>query len=251
MAITVPSPQNAVGVRGAWTEQRGWVATPQRPWGLGLKNLCVVTHAQSEHHTEGLVGGWYDSVLTDLGLRQAVRIGQRIGELVPQDAPVELYSSDLRRAYQTAEAIARLVRVPIRITADLREMSYGDADGRPRSWLDERFVHSPKVGNRMDHRNGIPGAETRREFAERIYRALDLILASPCPHQIVVTHGFALTFVVAAWIGMPLAAAGSVAVTSTSGGITLLSEDEVFHNRGIVRLNDTSHLIPAETPTST
>jgi probable phosphoglycerate mutase len=101
----------------------------------------------------------------------------------------------------------------------------------------------------MDHRNGIPGAETRREFAERIYRAVDLILDSPCPHQIVVTHGFALTFVVAAWIGMPLEAAGFVAVRSTSGGITLLSEDEVFHNRRIVSLNDTSHLMHAEDTT--
>jgi probable phosphoglycerate mutase len=216
-----------------------------------LKTLYVVTHAQSEHHTEGLVGGWYDSGLTDLGLRQAAAIGQRIRELVPQNTPVELYSSDLRRAYQTAVAIARLVQVPIQTNDDLREMSYGDAEGRPQSWLDERFVHPPKVGNRMDHRNGIPGAETRREFAERIYRAVDLILVSPCPHQIVVTHGFALTFVVAAWIGMPLEAAGFVAVRSTSGGITLLSEDEVFHNRRIVSLNDTSHLMHAETPLAT
>jgi probable phosphoglycerate mutase len=106
-----------------------------------LKTLYVVTHAQSEHHTEGLVGGWYDSGLTDLGLRQAAAIGQRIRELVPPESPVELYSSDLRRAYQTAVAIARLVQVPIQTNGDLREMSYGDAEGRPQSWLDERFVH--------------------------------------------------------------------------------------------------------------
>ena len=52
----------------------------------------------------------------------------------------------------------------------------------------------------------------------------------------------ALTFVVSAWIRMPLEAAGYVAFRSTSGGITVLHEDDFFHNRAVVSLNDTSHL---------
>jgi probable phosphoglycerate mutase len=211
-----------------------------------LKTLYVVTHPQSQHHVDGRVGGWYDSGLTDLGLRQAARIAQRIRELLPEDAPAELYASDLLRAYQTAEAIAQRIRVPIQSTADLREKSYGDAEGKPQAWLDERFVYPPKIGNRMDHREGIPGAESRREFAGRIYRAMDRILASPGPSQIVVTHGFALTFVVAAWTRMPLDAAGYINVQSISGGISHLFEDDVFSNRGIMSLNDTSHLDRAE-----
>ncbi|MGH2617261.1 MAG: histidine phosphatase family protein [Thermomicrobiales bacterium] len=207
-----------------------------------MKHLYVVTHPQATHHVDGRVGGWFDSGLTDLGRTQAARIGQRIRELVPKDTPAELYASDLLRAYQTAEAIAQRIGAPIRTTAELREKSYGEAEGQPQAWLDERFVYPPRSGNRMDHREGIPGAESRRELAGRIYRAMDRILASPCPYQIVVTHGFALTFVVAAWITMPLDAAGSIAVTSTSGGITHLCEDDVFSNRGIVSLNDTFHL---------
>ncbi|MDQ4026053.1 MAG: histidine phosphatase family protein, partial [Actinomycetota bacterium] len=158
-----------------------------------MKTLYVVTHPQSKHHAEGRVGGWFDSGLTELGLSQAASIGQRIRELLPEDAPADLHSSDLLRAYQTAEAIAHRIRAPIQTTADLREKSYGDAEGKPQSWLDERFIHAPRMGNRLDHRVGIPGAESKREFAGRIYRAMDRILASSCPYQIVVTHGFALT----------------------------------------------------------
>ncbi len=216
-----------------------------------MKNLYVVTHPQSKHHTDGLVGGWYDSGLTDLGLSQASRIGQRIRELLPVDARAELYSSDLMRAYQTAEAIANRIRAPIQTTADLREKSYGDAEGKPQSWLDERFVHPPKNGNRMDHREGIPGAESKREFAERIYRAMDRILASSCSYQILVTHGFALTFVVAAWTRMPLDSAGYINVKSTSGGITHLFEDDAFYNRCIDSLNEISHLYRIETRIAT
>lgn len=207
-----------------------------------MKHLYVVTHPQAMHHTAGLVGGWYDSALTDLGQRQAERIGQHLREGVPDGAPAELHASDLRRTRQTAEAIALRLHVPIQTTPDLREISYGDAEGQLQSWLDARFIHPPRTGNRLDHEFGIPGAETRRAFATRIYRAMDRILASPCPYQVVVTHGFALTFIVAAWIGLPVESAGFIAVTATSGGITHLHEDGVFHNRGILRLNDTSHL---------
>ena len=213
-----------------------------------MKNLYVVTHAQATHHTDGLVGGWYDSGLTDLGLSQAASIATRIHELLPQAAPAELHSSDLRRALQTAEAIAHRIQTPIQATADLREKSYGVAEGKPQAWLwlDAAFVHPPKIGNRMDHRDGIAGSESKREFAERIYRAMDRILASSCSHQIIVTHGFALTFVVAAWINMPIESASFINVTSTSGGITHLFEDDDFSNRGIVSLNETSHLHRAQ-----
>ncbi len=207
-----------------------------------MKNVYVVTHAQSRHHVAGIVGGWHDSELTELGLRQAEQIGARIRELVPEGAPAELYSSDLKRAFQTAEAIARALQIPIQTMTDLREKSYGEAEGKPQAWLDERFIFPPETGNRMDHWEGIDGAETRRDLATRIYRAMEGILASPCPHQIIVTHGFALTFVIAAWIKMPLEATGSIAVKSTSGGITHLREDDTFHNRAIVRLNETGHL---------
>lgn len=57
-----------------------------------------------------------------------------------------------------------------------------------------------------------------------------------------VTHGGALTFVIAAWIRMPIRSAGHVAFRSTSGGITHLREDDFFHNRQVMALNSVAHL---------
>ena len=209
-----------------------------------MRHLYVVTHPQSQHHVDGLVGGWYDSPLTDLGRAHAVRIGERLRDVIPSSEPVEIHSSDLLRAHQTAEGLALALGAPIFATADLREKSYGEAEGKPQSWLDERFVFAPKTGARMDHRDGIAGAESEREFAGRIYRAVEAILESSCRRHVIVTHGFALTFVVAAWIKMPLESAGHINVRSSSGGITHLFEDDAFHNRAIISVNDTSHLGP-------
>jgi probable phosphoglycerate mutase len=207
-----------------------------------LRNLYVVTHPESRHHVEGLVGGWYDSDLTELGMSQALRVGLRLKELLPEDAQAEIYTSDLTRTRQTAETIAKFIQVPVQATGGLRERSYGDAGGKPQRWLDERFVHAPRDSNRLDHEIGIQGAETIRAFAARIYRSMEVILASPCSHQIIVTHGFALTFVMASWIKMPLDSAGYIHIKHTGGGISHLLEDDLFHSRGIQSLNDTSHL---------
>lgn len=207
-----------------------------------MRNLYIVAHPEATHHTEGLVGGWYDSELTPRGQQHAAAIAAAIRGLVPHDARADLFSSDLRRAAQTAQAVSTALDVEPVLLPDLREKSYGQAGGRPQAWLDDRFVPPPPAGERMDHDEGIPGAETKLELATRIYRAVEEITVHDCEHQIVVTHGGALTFVIAAWLRIPIAAAGYAAFRSTSGGITHLREDDFFHNRQIVALNTVEHL---------
>ena len=206
------------------------------------KDIYVVTHTQSQHHVDGLVGGWYDTALTDFGRRQADAVAARIGELVGDRRPVEIYASDLLRAAQTAEPIGARLGAPVTLWPDLRERGYGAAGGKPDSWLDGRVVFVGRDGDRLDHRDGIEGAETKREFLTLIYRAMDRIVESPCATQVVVTHGFALTFVVAAWIKMPLESAGWVNFRSGAGGITHLREDDTLFNRYVMSLNDRTHL---------
>lgn len=94
----------------------------------------------------------------------------------------------------------------------------------------------------MRHDEGVPGAETKWQQAVRTYASVERILRSECEDQVIVTHGGTATFVIAAWIGMPVEAAGFVSFRVSSGGITTLREDDFFHNRGVARLDDTDHL---------
>jgi probable phosphoglycerate mutase len=206
-----------------------------------VRTLYVVTHPEATHHVEGLVGGWHDSRLTPKGIRAAQSTGEALRAAVPDGAEVELFSSDLQRTAQTAAAIGE--RFDIRPVLDprLREMSFGEAEGKPDAWWDRHAVPPPAAGNRMHHAD-VPGAETKTVIAQRIYAVMDEILRSPCEHQIIVTHGFALTFVVAAWIKMPIASLGHVVFKASSGSITTLHEDDFFHGRLVTRLGDTHHL---------
>lgn len=208
------------------------------------RDLYVVAHGEAQHHVDGLVGGWYDSELTTLGRHQAEAIARSLSLSLTDRAPVEIYASDLRRTAQTATPIGQALGAPVTHLSDLRELSYGVAGGRPNAWLEARAVLAPQDGDRLDHVEGIEGAETKRAFATRIYRAMGQILASPCPNQIIVTHGYAVTFVIAAWIRMPLESVGWVNFRSSSGGISYLREDDTRFNRTVLRLNDTTHLAP-------
>ena len=205
------------------------------------KDIYLVAHGEARHHVEGLVGGWYDSDLTELGQRQAQAVASRIAELVGE-APVEIYSSDLRRAAQTAAPIAQALQAKVTHWSDLRERSYGVAGGRTDAWLEERFVPAPEDG-RLDHRDGLDEAETKREFATRIYRAMDQIAQSRGSTQVVVTHCYAVTFAIAAWIRMPLEAVGWVNFRSSAAGVSRLSEDDRWRNRNVLSLNDVGHLV--------
>ncbi|MCH7232308.1 histidine phosphatase family protein [Glycomyces sp. L485] len=206
-----------------------------------MRTLYVITHPEASHHVEGLIGGWHDSQLTPDGIRAAHSIGQALLADVPDGAEVELFSSDLRRTAQTAEVIAEWFDVRPVLDPRLREMSFGQAEGRPHEEWDRLVVPPPAVGERMEHTD-VPGAESKATVAQRIYAAMDEILHRPCEHQVIVTHGFALTFVVAAWIKMPIASLGHVVFKAPSGSITKLCEDDFYRGRMVVRLGETRHL---------
>ncbi|CAN7263817.1 histidine phosphatase family protein [Phenylobacterium sp. LjRoot164] len=206
------------------------------------KDIYLVAHGEAQHHVQGLVGGWYDSELTERGHRQAQAIADSLAQRLAGAPAVEVYSSDLRRTAQTAAPIAKALGVEAIQWSDLRERSYGEAGGQPDAWLEERTVLAPKDGDRLDHRDGLSEAETKREFATRLYRAMDAVAASPCPVQVVVTHGYAVTFAIAAWIRMPLESVGWVNFRSASGAISHLREDDRWFNRYLMSLSETGHL---------
>jgi broad specificity phosphatase PhoE len=208
-----------------------------------MKDLFIITHAESIHHVENKVGGWYDTDLTARGMRDAEATADRLATLIGQ-REIEIYSSDLRRASQTAAAIARRFGLPVTETADLREISYGVAGGRPQEWLDARYSPAPD-NNRLDYDCGIEGAETRRDVATRVFPCVNAIVDRPCPNQIIVTHGFTLSLVIAAWMRIPIDACGFINFPAKSGSITHLRQDEFFRNRAVMGLADISHLADA------
>ncbi len=205
-----------------------------------MRNVFIVTHPGATHVTDNVVGGWYDSSLTEQGSRDAERIAERLVVLLPGTQKLHLVTSDMRRTQQTAAPIAHAFGVAPVIDRDLRERSYGDAEGQaPGTTV---FLPPPLDSGRLDHHPGTPGTETRREWAARAYRALERVVEAGAEQTIIVTHGGTLTYLISAWIGLPLEHAGHAKFSSTPGGLTHLREDDFAHDRAVVTLNDCAHL---------
>lgn len=207
---------------------------------MPMETVYVVTHPEATHHVENLVGGWYDSALTDRGQQQAEQIACHLREVIPADVVPQLVTSDLQRTRQTANAIGAAFGITPETNADLREKSYGDAEGKPQSWLDQRFVFPPPYpatpNERMDHDEGISGAETKLHWVERTYRAMAQIEKTTATHRIIVTHGGTANWVIAAWQRLPMEGCGYVGWGLAQGSITTLSDANPFHNRTLLSL---------------
>ena len=85
-----------------------------------MKTIITIQHTQSVHHTNGMVGSWTDWELTEKGIEQAKRIGEKLqAELGDCAKDFVLYSSDLIRAKQTAEQVGKALNLTPKL---LRQM---------------------------------------------------------------------------------------------------------------------------------
>lgn len=208
-----------------------------------MTTIYVVTHPQATHHTEGLVGGWYDSVLTDRGTRHAQQLAAELHRRITAahtDQSLRLVSSDLTRTRQTADAIAETVGLPVEFDERLREQHNGTAEGQPVGT--HPYEPLPKTGDRMHSVSG-PGVETRAVWAHRVYDAMTDIYNSPAETTIIMTHGGSLTYVVASWLGIPLESVDRVKFKASPGSITVLHDEDFHHDHVVAELNSTDHLL--------
>ena len=101
-----------------------------------MKNIITVQHTQSVRHTNGMVGSWTDWDLAESGKKQADNIGKKLNEEL-SGSDVVLYSSDLKRARQTADEIAKYLNVEPIFRQELRERNLGRCCGKSVDWLRE------------------------------------------------------------------------------------------------------------------
>ena len=206
-----------------------------------MHNLYVVTHPLAEHTERDLVGGLFDSRLTPRGIAAAGRIAQELERRHDATRALRITTSDLLRCIETAEILAATLNATVTQDPRLREISFGEAEGRPNEWLAARQVPAPDE-DRLDHRGPIPGAETRREVGIRVGECVRELMADLDHDHVVVTHGYSQTFVITTWLQIPVDAVGFASFATKPGAITHLHQDDYWRNRSLVSLSDTNHL---------
>ena len=200
-----------------------------------MKKIITIQHTQAVHHNNGMVGSWTDWELTDLGKEHAENIGRKLSAELKGQA-YKIYSSDLIRARQTVEPLARYMGIEIEYNAKLREINLGEAVGKDKSWVKENTAKEWSR-NTFDVAE-FPGAETWREFWNRVKSLCADIIADEAQSIILASHGVTLSVWQSVWRGEEIK---PFEYTGLVGGVSFFSISE-NGERIIKRLNDPSYM---------
>ena len=149
-----------------------------------MTTILLARHGETDWNREGRFQGWADPPLNATGCAQAVELSV---ELMAEDLAA-VYSSPLRRAYETAEVVAASRGLePVTVDA-LREVDVGSWSGLTRAEIELRFPD--QYARWLGYGQGWEDGETYEQMAERVVRALlELAEERDGKRILAVTHG--------------------------------------------------------------
>jgi broad specificity phosphatase PhoE len=200
-----------------------------------MLHLILVRHGETEWNAQRRYQGQTDVPLSEFGKRQAERIAER---LVGQKIDV-VYASDLKRAWETAEAIAEFNGLEIVSEPRLRELKFGILEGLTFEDAENQFPEM--IAAWLEDFNNVPrGAETIDLFNARIVSLLsDLKQKHNEQVVLLVGHGGSLSEILRVVLGLSPEKRWYLEMENACLSEVLLAEDYV----SLKRLNDTCHLI--------
>ncbi|HET8657626.1 MAG TPA: histidine phosphatase family protein [Micromonosporaceae bacterium] len=175
-----------------------------------MTRLIVWRHGQTEWNATDRVQGQHDVPLSPFGREQAAAAAAHLAH----QRPVMIVASDLRRAADTAAALAEVTGLPVATDPRLRERHFGEWQGLTLAEVGRRWpaelgrwrAGDPSPGCAIEHLDELAkrAAAALREAAER----------SPGGTVVVATHGGAARQGCAGLLGWP------AGVTRTLGGLS-------------------------------
>ncbi len=168
---------------------------------MNSTTIYLIRHGETDWNLQQRYQGQKDIPLNETGIKQA----QMISESLNGTHFDALYSSDLIRAFQTAQQISKKINLPIITHPSLREINQGDWEGKYIKDVLATSADEVRAVYQNPHTARKPGGESIAEVAHRMYTFLD-ILAEKHHQQtiIIVSHGLAIATVLCKFKGAPL-----------------------------------------------
>jgi probable phosphoglycerate mutase len=140
---------------------------------MSTTTLCLIRHGETAWNAERRLQGHTDIPLNTKGAVQARQMAQALKNIkLSFDV---LYTSDLKRAADTANAVVELFGVEPQIDSALRERHFGALQGLS---ISEAPLLQPEIWQAhitRDLEHDLGGGESIQQFASRVQNALDKI----------------------------------------------------------------------------
>jgi probable phosphoglycerate mutase len=202
--------------------------------------VLLVRHGQSQGNAERRFGGHSPTPLSELGHRQA----EATASALAAERVTAIYSSDLLRAVQTAEPLARATGLEITRTPALRERSVGLMEGL--TFEEAAAAHPDEYAAllRRDFEHVLVGGESYRQLLDRAAAELDRAVEQNRGGTLALFSHTGTICILALHLMGALDAPNlkPVWLSSSNCGVTRFS----IEHGGLIRikaLNDTRHLI--------
>jgi probable phosphoglycerate mutase len=136
-------------------------------------HVLLIRHGQSVGNAARRFGGHTATPLSPRGRRQA----QATARALKDEELSVIYSSDLARAVETAQALSALTGLPINPTSAFRERSVGVMEGLTFEDAAEKHPEQYAALLRRDFEHVLTGGESYRQLLDRAWEKLDEIVA--------------------------------------------------------------------------
>ncbi|HPT66381.1 MAG TPA: histidine phosphatase family protein [Candidatus Woesebacteria bacterium] len=146
---------------------------------LGRDIICLIRHGQTNWNAEKRLMGLTDIPINKNGAEQVKSLGKKISQLKIS----HIFSSDLLRAKETAEIINNFVNVDISLDNRLRELNYGDIEGKVLKEI------SSEDWNRFNLYPEQINAESFENVYARVKNFFEDLAKRNILNVIIITHG--------------------------------------------------------------
>lgn len=160
-----------------------------------MTEIYLVRHGATKWNHSKRAQGQADVELDDAGYRQAIAAAEELSH-VPLDA---VYASDLKRAYRTAEPIAKTHGVEVETDPAFREIDQGEWEGLH---VDEIRRRWPDLWGPARHWSTRPGGESPAQVRARALEGIERVVrAHPGGRVAIVSHGGTIRWISAEALG--------------------------------------------------
>ncbi len=133
-----------------------------------MKKIIITRHGQTNWNLIGRIQGQKDIELNEVGIEQAKKLALKLSK----EKIDIIYTSDLKRSYQTAKIISDTIKTNIIIDKNLREIHFGNWQGLTLSDIKKDFNQEYIIWRTEPHKLNLPGAEKLIEVQERMKKKI-------------------------------------------------------------------------------
>ena len=200
-----------------------------------MLRIFLIRHGETEWNTEGRLQGNSDVKLSAEGIHQAYLLAEH-AQLPNVDV---IYSSDLSRAVETAKVLGAKFNLPVTTTPNLREINFGDWEGKSIAELNEKHPKSFGRFFTAPERCHPPNGETFLEAQARVMNVVRNIIAEHDNRNVViVAHGAVNRLILGAALDMPIHKMWAISQFNTALNILRVADGGFV----VELINGTDHL---------